>query len=376
MAWFISSAVGQEHADHQPGSDPETVRIIVKNNQFNGGVPVTVRVGDSVVWVNQDLMPHTASSTSASAQDFNTGFIQPGKSSEPITFLKESGANGFPYECDVHDAVIMKGTVIVKGEAHQTHHESPSIHSMLVTGKTGDDIFLHHYALFNNPNHTYHVTLEAKIDDPKLLGVYNKWRAANGDAMCAVDPEVFLLPEIKSGQRTSFKGKLSETARPGGVETQWGTVIPGLEDVPIRIVRIIQFRMFDPAAVFPERLTYQLFGNANEVYLAHEVTAAPSFQQVVKLKDVPAFLTKEIIASSPLVVFPSKQLRRDDPVTLKTAVLSNSTHLVLAPPFGTLNPTPPLADGEQVEVLIGSDPTLRKITIGHSIWYEFRIINR
>jgi hypothetical protein len=160
------------------------------------------------------------------------------------------------------------------------------------------------------------------------------------------------------------------------VPTQWGTIIPGLEDVTIRIVRIIQFRMFDPAAVYPDRLTYQLFGNDHEVYLAHEVTAAPSFQQVVKLKQVPSFLTKEIIESSPLVVFPAKQLRRSDSVTLKTAVLSNSTHMVLAPPVGTINPTPPLSDGEDVDILIGNDPTLRRVTIGHSIWYEFRILNR
>ena len=110
--------------------------------------------------------------------------------------------------------------------------------------------------------------------------------------------------------------------------------------------------------------------------MAHEVTEAPSFQQVVQLKDVPSFLKPDLIRSAPLVTFPSKRLASVPSRVMKTAVLSNSTHLLLTPPINTLNPQAPLTNGEEVEVLIGNDPTLRNITIGKSIWEEFRIINR
>jgi hypothetical protein len=250
---------------------------------------------------------------------------------------------------------------------------------MLVTGSDRDHLFLHHYDLFNNPNHSYHVTLEAMIDDAGARSNFEKWRKANPDARATIDPEVFLLPELKpgSGTRTSFKARFSEFPnKPPAEETQWGTVIPGLEAAPIKVVRVIQFRAFDPDAKYPDRLTYQLYGNEKEVFLAHEVIEAPSFQQVVQLKDVPSFLTPDLILSSPLVTFPSKRLASIPPRVMKMSVLSNGTHLLLTPPINTLNPQPPLTNGEEVEVLIGGDPTLRKITIGKSIWEDFRIINR
>lgn len=361
---------------------PTTIRIDIQGNKFNNGAPVTIRVGDSVVWVNKDKMTHTASRYS-DTDGFNTGFIQSGAESEPIVFLKATGAQGLSYACDVHDDPKhpMIGLLVVAGATapDHIHHESPSIHSMLVSGNDPDQLFLHHYDLFNNPNHSYHVTLEAMIDDAGARATFVAWRRANPLARATIDPEVFLLPELKpgTGTRSTFKAKFSEFPnKPSAEETQWGTAIPGLDAAPIKIVRVIQFRAFDPDAKYPDRLTYQLYGNANEVFLAHEVTEAPSFQQVVQLKDVPDFLTPGLIRSAPLVTFPTKRLARSPSVVMKTAVLNNSTHLLNAPPINTLNPQSPLANGEEVEVLIGNDPTLRKITIGRSIWEEFRIINR
>jgi len=361
---------------------PTVVRIDIQARKFNNGAPVTVRVGDSVIWVNRDKITHTASRYS-DTDGFNTGFIQPGKESEPITFLKATSPNGVEYACDVHDDPKhpMIGVLIVSGKTapDRVHHESPSIHSMLVTGSNPSQLFLHHYNLFNNPNHSYHVTLEAMIEDATARSIFEKWRKVNPDSRVTIDPEVFLLPEIMpgSGTRTTFKAQFSEfPGKPMGEETQWGTAIPGLGDVSIKLIRIIQFRLLEPDAKYPERLTYQLYGNAKEVFLAHEVTGAPSFQQVVQLKDVPGFLTPDLIRRSPLVTFPTKSLSSLPSVVMKMAVLSNGTHLFNAPPIYTLNPQPPLVSGEEVEVLIGSDPTVRKITIGRSIWEEFRIINR
>jgi plastocyanin len=375
----ISVSVVSAQSGNPP---PSVIRIEIQGNKYNNGLPVTVRIGDSVIWVNKDRMPHTASRY-ADIDGFNTGFIPPGSESEPMVFLKETDSSGLQYSCDIHDdpKAPMNGVLIVAGNTtpDHVHHESPSIHSMLVTGQDPNQLFMHHYSLFNNPNHSYQVTIEGMLDDAGARSVYTQWRKANPDARAAIDPEVFLLPEIQpgTGKRTSFKAKFSEFPnKPGAEETQWGTTIPGLEAAPIKITRIIQFRAYDPEAKYQERLTYQLYGNAQEVFLAHEVTEAPSFQQVVQLKDVPTFLTANIIYSSPLVVFPSKRIANAPSRIMKTAVLHNSTHMLLTPPINTLNPQPPLTNGEEVEVLIGNDATPRKITIGKSIWEEFRILNR
>jgi len=65
---------------------------------------LTVTVGDSVVWVNQDPFPHTA--TSAGAFDSHT--IDVGKS----WTYKTTTAGTFAYACTFHPT--MKGTLVVK----------------------------------------------------------------------------------------------------------------------------------------------------------------------------------------------------------------------------------------------------------------------
>jgi plastocyanin len=376
---LVAMILGGSSAQAQ-GPAPRVVRIDIQGNKYNNNVPVTIHVGDSVIWVNKDRMPHTASRYS-STDGFNTGFIPAGAESEPIMFLKES--SNLTYGCDIHEDpnAPMQGTLVVAGMTtpDHTHHESLGIHSMLITGQDPNQIFGHHYALFNNPNHSYHVTIEAMIDEPSPRAIYAKWRKDNPESRATIDPEVFLLGEIKPGRptRDSFMAKFSEYPnKPPAEEVQWGTVIPGLENVRIKILRIIQFRAFDPDAKYPERMTYQLYGNPKEVFLAHEVTEGPSFQQVVQLKDVPSFLTPDIIRSAPLVTFITKRIASVPSRVMKTAVLDNTTHLLLTPPINTLNPKPPLVDGEEAEVLIGDDPAPRKITIEKSIWEEFRILNR
>lgn len=76
------------------------------------------------------------------------------------------------------------------------------------------------------------------------------------------------------------------------------------------------------------------------------------------------------------MTIPDKQLRRIGHVVLESAVLSNSTHILLSPPVGTLNPTPPLADGDTINIIIGSDPSTHSVKVKQSIWYDFRILNR
>src|SRR5262245_38672372 len=65
---------------------------------------LTLRVGDSVVWVNQDPFPHTATS----AGSFDSHTIDVGKS---WTF-KTTTAGNLSYACTFHPT--MKGTLVVK----------------------------------------------------------------------------------------------------------------------------------------------------------------------------------------------------------------------------------------------------------------------
>jgi len=81
---------------------PTVFQVSIRNLQF---YPVTneVNKGEAVEWKNDDLVPHTATSTS-----FDSGTIASGQSWRH-TF---TDAGVFPYACAFHPQ--MKGVVIVK----------------------------------------------------------------------------------------------------------------------------------------------------------------------------------------------------------------------------------------------------------------------
>lgn len=66
---------------------------------------MTIKVGDSVTWTNQDSVGHSATADNGS---FDTGILAQGKSGT-ITFSK---AGTYTYHCSVHP--MMHGTIIVQ----------------------------------------------------------------------------------------------------------------------------------------------------------------------------------------------------------------------------------------------------------------------
>lgn len=69
---------------------------------------VTVARGDTVVWVNEDLVPHTA--TSAVAGGFDSHAIAPGASWR----YRATALGRYAYACTFHPT--MQATLIVKGK--------------------------------------------------------------------------------------------------------------------------------------------------------------------------------------------------------------------------------------------------------------------
>jgi plastocyanin len=78
--------------------------VDIQNLAFNPST-VTVNVGDTVTWTNNDSVPHTAT---ADDNSFDTGNIDPG-TSDSVTF---TSAGSFPYSCTIHPT--MRGTVVVR----------------------------------------------------------------------------------------------------------------------------------------------------------------------------------------------------------------------------------------------------------------------
>jgi len=80
----------------------KTYHVVISGMKFTPQT-LTVNVGDTVEWTNEDIVPHTATS-----KIFDSGTLEPGKSWK--TTLHRQGA--VPYRCHFHPP--MTGSIEVK----------------------------------------------------------------------------------------------------------------------------------------------------------------------------------------------------------------------------------------------------------------------
>jgi plastocyanin len=84
--------------------EPVTHTVSIDGSSFSPAT-LTIRSGDSVVWVNKDIIPHTATSERGR---FDSGTLETGKS---WTYAAKATGE-FPYVCLFHPT--MKGTLRVE----------------------------------------------------------------------------------------------------------------------------------------------------------------------------------------------------------------------------------------------------------------------
>ena len=98
----LAAALGLGLGAAEPAAKGTTHTVVMEAVSFRPGV-LTVRVGDSVVWQNKDLFPHTAT-----APTFDSKIIAVDRSWRYVA--KARGE--FPYVCSLHPT--MKGTLRVR----------------------------------------------------------------------------------------------------------------------------------------------------------------------------------------------------------------------------------------------------------------------
>lgn len=151
--------------------------------------------------------------------------------------------------------------------------DRPATHGMLVLGD--GPIYLSHLPMFHSP-HDYQLLVEADLSGGALAAYRAHRQQHPGETVYALVPERFSLPEMVAHPRpfraTLFAGHFER----GGQSIA--------ENVEVRLVRRLHFRRFDPGAAKPALATYLLFGNEREQFLAHLVTSAPDYDQVLRVK--------------------------------------------------------------------------------------------
>ena len=98
---LAGSAGPQYRADPVPRRHVVEIREMAFHPQA-----LEVHVGDTVVWINRDIVPHTA--TSSGDAEWNTGPLQQGKSG--VYVPRKAGEA--PYFCQLHP--VMLGRLIVR----------------------------------------------------------------------------------------------------------------------------------------------------------------------------------------------------------------------------------------------------------------------
>ncbi len=101
-ATMAPAATAPASAAPASAGQAKTVNVDIKN--FSFGQPLTVPVGTTVIWTNQDDAPHTVTATGGA---FGSSQLAKGATFS-FTFSKEGT---FDYSCTVHPN--MKGQVIV-----------------------------------------------------------------------------------------------------------------------------------------------------------------------------------------------------------------------------------------------------------------------
>ena len=82
------------------GSPPRTHTVEIRGMEFHPAA-LTVSVGDTIVWINRDIVPHTAT-----AGDWDTGLLARGQSGHVVA--QHTGQ--LRYVCSLHPT--MRGTLV------------------------------------------------------------------------------------------------------------------------------------------------------------------------------------------------------------------------------------------------------------------------
>src|SRR5918992_1571816 len=116
---------GEEGA--APAEEEGTTRIAILAGAAVQGSPdydpdsAEVPAGNSIVWDNEDTVPHTATSGTgpqdpASAQLFDTSIVNGGEESTPVQLQGASEGQTIPYYCIVHPYITAEVTITAAGQ--------------------------------------------------------------------------------------------------------------------------------------------------------------------------------------------------------------------------------------------------------------------
>jgi hypothetical protein len=153
--------------------------------------------------------------------------------------------------------------------------DKPSIHGMLMVGQKS--IYLSHLPMFHTP-HDYQVIIEVTLrGSGNPADQYFQDRLSSNKTVYTLVPDsAFVLPEkiqkLETFQATIYRGHFERN----------GT--PIIRNILVDIKKVIYFKKFDKNENIKANYEAILFGDQDEQFVAHKISACPDFDQVLSVE--------------------------------------------------------------------------------------------
>lgn len=201
---------------------------------------------------------------------------------------------------------ILIGTAAMAAHDGHVMADRPANHGMAVLGH--HKVYLSHLPMFHSP-HDYQVIAEVEFD-ASAKSIYDGGATSDSDLFTLAPDEDFVLPDRvqagKSFPATLFKGHFE----------RGGTVIAS--DVQVKIKKVLYFKKFQPGEAKPDQAQYLYFGNEQEQFIAHIITAKPDFDQIMSIQVTNALPLIESV----LLTLPGN--KNDEPLKVPSTVVGFS----------------------------------------------------
>jgi hypothetical protein len=187
--------------------------------------------------------------------------------------------------------------------AHQHHHDDDvptAVHAMVMFGYT--KLYLSHMPLYSPPHNDQmilEITLSKERDNPEER--YRDDRSTTGTPFYTLKPPAMRLSALEPG--ASFVGDVHRNS----YEDDGELLVAG---VTVTVGNVVYAHQLDPTA--PNRtgrLNYVCFGDSGELFAAHQITSAPSFDQIVSIT-----ILDESVAGQPMQLASVMTVPADDDV--------------------------------------------------------------
>lgn len=191
-----------------------------------------------------------------------------------------------------------------------TQTELPGVHRWVVFGT--DRVYLSHLSMSSMAEHAKQVIVQAEFVEPDgsaSTAYADDQRKHPKQRLYTLDPENFVLPDIlptdsRPAARKTVKADLyRDHVEKGSPEKE--LIAAGID---VHIVQVVHVHLYDPHVQPLNALDYVLFGDRSESYLAHFITRAPDFDQILRVS-VNGDLNADLLASGSRLTIPNRSNR-------------------------------------------------------------------